>query len=71
MIVNETTPPPVDKFPGWVESFERSLDPWHEDAFPPEFKESGTKGERRSGWMALDHWGNEVGFIPDGTEYKE
>lgn len=70
IITSETQEPPLDKMPGWVERFERDLDPWHEGAFPPEFKEAGTGGDRRAGWMALDHWGNPVGFIPDGTEYK-
>jgi hypothetical protein len=70
MITSESVKPPLDKMPPSAHGFERSLDPWHEDAFPPEFKEAGTKGPRGAGWMILDFWGNEIGFVPDGTEYE-
>ena len=49
----------------------RSLDPWHVDAFPDEFKYAGTTGERAAGWLALDWCGNAIGFIPDGTIYAD
>lgn len=49
-----------------VDGWERGLDPWHEDAFPDEFKHVGTKGERRAGWYALDWCGNVIGFVADG-----
>ena len=71
MIVSATQKPPIDKFMNGVVDFERSLDPWHADAFPSEFKEVGTTGERKAGWMALDWCGNPLGFIPDGTEMSE
>lgn len=51
-----------------VDSWERSLDPWHEDAFPDEFKYAGTKGARAEGWMGVDWCGNPIVFIADGTE---
>jgi len=69
MIVSETEAPPVEKMacPS-VYGFERSLDPWHEDAFPDEHKHAGVTGKRRGGWMALDWCGNPLGFFPDGME---
>lgn len=51
-----------------VDHWERSLDPWHTDAFPAELKHAGTSGERKAGWMGCDWCGNPVMFIPDGTE---
>jgi uncharacterized protein DUF5662 len=71
MITSESVKPPLDRMPPSAFSFERSLDPWHEDAFPPEFKDSGSKGERAQGWAVLDFWKNEIGFIPDGTKYDD
>lgn len=50
--------------------WERSLDPWHADAFPDGFKHAGTGGKRKAGWMGLDWVGNPLIFIADG-EYKE
>jgi len=48
----------------------RGKDPWHEDAFPEEFKASlPNKGRRNSGWFLEDAWGNEIMFVPDGTEF--
>jgi hypothetical protein len=67
MIVSETQAPPVGGMGGSIHSWERSLDPWHQDAFPDEFKVVGTDGERKEGWLALDAVGNPLGFIPDGT----
>jgi hypothetical protein len=51
-----------------VDHWERDLDPWHEDAFPAEFRHAGTKGERAEGWMGVDWCGNPIVFVPDGTE---
>lgn len=51
-------------------SYERSLDPWHADAFPLEFRHAGTTGERKSGWMGVDWVGNPLIFVPDGTEME-
>lgn len=52
---------------GAVDQYARGLDPWHEDAFPPEFKHRGKKGDRSKGWYALDGNGNVIGFIADGA----
>jgi len=56
---------PTHDWGGKVFSWERSLDPWHADAFPDEFKHAGTGGERKSGWMGLDWGGNPIIFVPD------
>ena len=60
--------------------FERSLDPYHPDAYPAKqtdsifsryltFKSKSSKASepRREGWMAIDYVENAVGFFPDGT----
>jgi hypothetical protein len=61
------TQQPTNKYMS-VDHWERSLDPWHADAFPDEFKFVGTTGERKSGWMGIDWCGNCVAWVPDGTE---
>ncbi len=66
-VIGKDNPPLIDKMMGSIHSFERGPGPWHEDAFPEEFKEVGSKGARGEGWFALDAWGNAIGFIPDGT----
>lgn len=66
-IVTPDTKPPVGGLGGGIHDFERSLDPWHEEAFPDEFKAQAPQhGQRRKGWMALDAWGNPLMFVPDG-----
>lgn len=61
------TKPPLGGLGGCIHDWERSLDPWHKDAFPDEFKHLAPKqGERAKGWMALDTWKNPVMFVPDG-----
>ena len=74
MIVSDTQKPPAHPFYG--DSWERGLDPWHEDAFPDEFKDqiramAGGQQPRQSGWFLLDGYGNAIGFIQDGTEYPD
>jgi len=56
---------------GSVHSWERSLDPWHKDAFPTGLEQAGTGGERRAGWDALDAYGNVIGFVADGEEIPD
>jgi hypothetical protein len=70
MTVSETQPPPPSKH---GDTWERGLDPWHEDAFKgiANLPDIGTKGERRKGWHAVDWCGNCVGWIPDGTVIDE
>ena len=65
-IIGKDTPPAGD-WGGLVFSWERCLDPWHADAFPPEFRYVGTTGPRREGWEGLDWCGNCIIFVPDGT----
>jgi len=71
MIVSETQKPPVGGMGGSIWDWERGTDPFHTDAFPPEFKWAGTQGEPQTGWIALDGLGNQIGWCPDGTEIKE
>lgn len=65
-IVSKTNKPTQD-MGGTVESWERGLDPFHADAFPDGLKDGARQGKRAEGWFALDHWGNRIGFVPDGT----
>jgi hypothetical protein len=65
-IISESQPP-VKEY-NFVVSWERSLDPWHADAFPPEFKDAGTTGKRQAGWIGYDWIRNPIIFISDGTE---
>jgi len=68
-VVGTDAPP---EFRGGMDYWERSQDPWHRDAFPPEYKDAipHDAGERRDGWMAIDYAGNAIGFVPDGSECK-
>lgn len=66
MITSETQKPKKEYY-GVVE-WERSLDPWHADAFPNEYKFAGTTGERKAGWMGYDWCGNPLIFLADGTD---
>lgn len=68
MIVDKDNPPPIKATNTIVHGFERGLDPWHQDAFPDEFKHAGYGGVRCEGWFALDWCGNAIAFIPDGSE---
>lgn len=61
--ITVTEKPPLVSY---AHDWERGLDPWHEDAFPPEFGHAGTRGPRKTGWYALDWCGNVVGFVADG-----
>ena len=66
---SETLRPP----PHWYgDLYERSLDPWHRDAFPPGLEHVAPvqTNPRTSGWMALDWCGNALDFFPDGSEVE-
>lgn len=65
-VTSATQKPEQDYHCVW--GWERSLDPWHKDAFPDGFKHAGTNGERQMGWMGVDWAGNPIIFVPDGTE---
>jgi hypothetical protein len=66
-VTGPNVPPTPDS-----ERWERSLSPWHRDAFPPEFADQAPEqGERATGWAALDWCGNVIGWVPDGTPLKE
>lgn len=72
MKVSKENKPPVGGMGGMIIDWERSLDPWHRDAFPDEFKEVAPRqeAERREGWIALDWVGNPLVFVADGEEVK-
>lgn len=65
-----TTSPDVK--PPVAGTYERSLDPWHADAFVGTHAEDVFEREpvRREGWALLDWVGNEIGWVSDGTEYE-
>jgi len=64
MTVSKLRPPTDDR-----DKWERGLDPWHEDAFPDQFKPQALRrGTRQQGWFELDGAGNRIAFYPDGVE---
>jgi hypothetical protein len=70
LIVTEKDKPPIGGMGGCIHDWVRSRDPFHADAFPADLKHAAlVQGERRSGWLALDAWGNPIGFVADGDEY--
>ncbi len=67
--VSETVKPPGD-----ASFWERGLDPFHVNCFEG-FNEdiksqlrAMAPGPQRGGWFLLDAYGQEIGFVPDGTE---
>jgi hypothetical protein len=75
VIVDKDTPPPLKACMS-ATYWERTGDPFHADAFPPDVDLSRaiviggeiSRGPRREGWMAIDWCENPVGFVADGTE---
>lgn len=63
-MIDENNPPEIK---GFIFSWERGLDPWHDDAFSEDLKPGIIKGERKSGWLGNDWAGNTITFIEDGT----
>lgn len=61
----------VPPSPMYVIYWERSLDPWHPDAFKNITKlykfMKRDKSKRKEGWMGIDYAGNPIGFVADGT----
>jgi hypothetical protein len=70
MKVSKEHKPPVGGMGGSIMDWERSLDPWHRNAFPDELAKFAPHQEskRREGWMALDWVENPICFIADGDE---
>ena len=72
MITSPTQQPPMDLMGGCIHYWERAPDPWHRDAFPDQFKPfAPNTRSRRWGWLAIDGVENPIGWIPDGTEFKD
>lgn len=69
-LVTSRVKPPLGDLGGSIHDWERSLDPWHEEAFPDEFKSQAPchDRQRRHGWMALDAFENPLLFLADGDE---
>ena len=71
VVVSATVRPPPHPFYG--DTWERGLDPFHPDAFrgfPDEIVDqvrSINPGSRSGGWFLLDGYGQEIGFVSDGT----
>ena len=63
----DETHPPQGKYLS-LDHWERGVDPWHQDAFPDEFKSIGSTGPRKHGWYGVDWVGNVIYFVADGTE---
>ena len=64
----ELRPPPHIYGDEW----ERSSDPWHKSQFPTglEWVAPDQSDTHKNGWMAVDNWGNQIGFVADGTEVE-
>lgn len=71
MITGPNQKPPPHPFYG--EYAHRGKDPWHRESFPEEFKNAAPnqQGERGEGWYLTDAWGNEIGFVADGTVFPD
>jgi len=79
MIVSKDQSPPIVGMGGSLHSWERSLDPWHKDAFKGLGKDiedqiaalPNTGGARREGWDGIDGCGNVICFVADGVEFPD
>lgn len=73
VVVSETQKPPANALYGgfYGDNWERGKDPWHRDAFPDGLKHGAPNqlNPRKSGWYLLDAWGNQIGFVEDGTVF--
>lgn len=74
IFVSAAVKPPAHPFYG--DSWDRGLDPFHPNAFQG-FSDcivdqirSMNPGPQRGGWFLLDAYGQEIGFVPDGTAIK-
>ena len=69
----EVKPPP---HPFYGDSWDRGSDPFHANAFQGfsddivDQIKSMNPGPQRAGWFLLDAYGQEIGFVPDGTVYR-
>lgn len=72
MTTSETQRPPEHPFYG--DNYKRGMDPFHPRCFPEDIRgqiDQIYPGPQRAGWFLLDAYGNEIAFIPDGTQYAE
>lgn len=65
-MASELTPkPPVGGMGGSIWDWERGVDPFSRQCMPDEFTHLFEDKPARNGWLALDHWGNVIGFMAD------
>jgi len=59
--------PPLGLLGGSVHDYERGKDPFSREFMPEEFQDRFPKKPATNGWLALDYWGNIIGFAQDGN----
>lgn len=64
--------------PLYGDNYVRGKDPFHPNAFKgmsadiiEQMRTYNPSPKQSEGWFLLDAWGNEIGFIPDGTEISD
>jgi hypothetical protein len=64
----ELRPPPHIYGDRW----ERSSSPWHKSGFPGDLQHAAPDQSKspKGGWSAVDNYGNEFGFVVDGTDVE-
>ncbi len=69
VVVSPTQKPPAHPFYG--DSYARGIDPMHISCAPHECADSPCwhRGEAVHGWFLLDAYGQEIGWVADGTRF--
>lgn len=67
IIITADTKPPLGGMGGSIHDWERSKDPFARECMPDEFQSYFPKKRASTGWLALDYWGNAIGFVEDGA----
>jgi len=65
-IIGPNEKPPLGLMGGSVHDYERGKDPFSRECMPSEFQHHFPDKPVASGWLALDYWGNIIGFAQDG-----
>lgn len=71
MIVTSDTKPPLGLMGGSIHDWERGKDPFSRECMPDEFQDYFPNVPAARGWLALDYWGNAIGFVADGATIKD
>lgn len=58
--------------PFYGDNYERGTDPFHISTAPDHLKDNPVwnTGKLKEGWYLLDGFGNEIGFVANGTELE-